>query len=557
MTLRKLPLPVLVIFYALTGYTQVLNTAWVRGTSCSITYGLSITSDAAGNVIVAGVVQAFGLPVSFDGLAATGPTKAHDYDYFITKYDSSGTPQWSLTCGTKNYDFGGIQVQADSMGFIKILGAFAGDTFRLANSILVDTTGEVVPYMAMINPGGGLEWIRKMPGHATSGRLIGLPDGRFFIISRIKDSVIQFASTTIANRGGYDLLVARYSASAGEEKAFSIAGPGNETFYSACVSKQGNLFMLGTFEGATCQIGSLSFNRLAGQLTSYFIIKVDLQGNPAWVKVPAVDQLHLSAISADHDEFIGITGGMKGHFAKYGSVTLTSKDTFADVFIGRLNRNADPIWMRTAGGNGYDGAQFIASGQAGDLAITGITKSSGMDFGTLSFPVDHPNGERVFLAMYDSAGSEKWAKGLVQKNGYPMGRCVDNPAEIIFDNTDHILTTGYMQTANIDFGTVTLYNCISNTVYVAKINRDISTGLQEDMIGPDVQLFPNPASAMLHVDLPPTADLNLEIRSLSGAVLLSASGTNQIMVQEITEGLYVVKVSSNAGTITRKLLITR
>jgi hypothetical protein len=111
--------------------------------------GHSVTTDASGNIIIAGTLS--GTVDVGDGAR----TSAGGDDVFLAKFSPSGTCDWSRNYGDTSNDFA-YDVVTDQSGNIIITGGFAGsiDFGDGENASL----GDYDMFLAKFGPGGVLEW---------------------------------------------------------------------------------------------------------------------------------------------------------------------------------------------------------------------------------------------------------------------------------------------------------------------------------------------------------------------------------------------------------------
>ncbi len=100
-----------------------------------------------------------------------------------------------------------------------------------------------------------------------------------------------------------------------------------------------------------------------------------------------------------------------------------------DIFITKVNSNADKIWSKLLGGAGHDFANYVAVDDENNIYITGSTKSS-LDGNQNSGGLD------IFLYKLNSKGETLWAKLL--------GSDSDDEGLAIAIANDKIYLTGYV-----------------------------------------------------------------------------------------------------------------
>jgi hypothetical protein len=129
--------------YDSTGTKQFTRQLGVAG---AFTYGKSVATDANGNVYVAGDTSG-----GLDGNALTG-TK----DFFVTKYDSTGTKQFTRQLGVAGVDTLGTSVATDASGNVYV----AGTTQDGLDGNVVSGTQDF--FVTKYNSGGTKQYTKQM-----------------------------------------------------------------------------------------------------------------------------------------------------------------------------------------------------------------------------------------------------------------------------------------------------------------------------------------------------------------------------------------------------------
>ena len=89
------------------------------------------------------------------------------------------------------------------------------------------------------------------------------------------------------------------------------------------------------------------------------------------------------------------------------------------------------------------------------------------------------------------------------------------------------------------------------------INGDASVSTNEHKSESAVKLYPNPVHNTLFLELNNTSKNNVEIIDATGKLLLQKTvnnGTNSIDTSNLTTGIYFVKISSDRGSVTKKII---
>ncbi len=105
----------------------------------------------------------------------------------------------------------------------------------------------------------------------------------------------------------------------------------------------------------------------------------------------------------------------------------------------------------------------------------------------------------------------------------------------------------------------------SNNFYVDDINLTSATGIQEQQLVSNIQVFPNPATEKVSVefDLIDNNVIEVELRDVLGRTvkqgikeqMQSGHHTLSLPLSDISKGIYFVSIKTNASNVTKKLIV--
>jgi len=238
----------------------------------------------------------------------------------------------------------------------------------------------------------------------------------------------------------------------------NAGGISEDWSYNIAVDVSGNSYITGYFKGSAT-FGST--NLTSKGCIDIFIAKLDSSGNWLWAK---------KAGGTDWDGGLGIAvdasgnSYVTGYFADsaiFGSTTLTGNEG-DNIFVAKLDSNGNWLWVKKAGGTGYDGGLGIEVDASGNSYVTG-------DFsGTVTFgstTLTSRGNSDIFVAKLDSSGNWLWAKKAGGK-GYDKGH------GIAVDAVNNIYVTGIFE-GSATFGSTTLINKSSEyyyDIFIAKLD---------------------------------------------------------------------------------------
>lgn len=218
-------------------------------------------------------------------------------------------------------------------------------------------------------------------------------------------------------------LLASLSLLEAAEPAFEwvAAGGGSKSDKTRAVTfdREGNVFLA----GETTDVGSfggLEREGLGGM--DFFVAKVSKDGHPLWIRSlggSLVDRGY--GVATDAAGNVYVTGHYQSTDAKAGEETLPNRGDY-DIFVARYSAAGDLLWIRTAGGPGYDYGHGIAVDPVGDIVVTGAIA------GRAEFEKTVVNeagaGRPLFCAKYSAKGELRWVKsttGGFSGSGHGIG----------------------------------------------------------------------------------------------------------------------------------------
>jgi hypothetical protein len=382
-------------------YNPSGNVQWVtRLNAFRINSSVRIITDTIGDVIVTGefrpnlainiysnVSNSIILVSTFATLSSIGSGTT---DIFITKYNSSGIPQWATRIGGSGND--------------------------INPNIVTDTDNNI--------------YVSCQSFTSTT----------IFSYSTITNSAFQVSTFgTLSNAGQNDIMLAKYNSSGIAQLGTSIGGLSNDTLPTLATDSSNNVYIAGQFQNS-----SVSFNNfdtlsnttintiLFGSLTNdggndIFLAKYNSSGSAEWVtKISGTNDDLRPIVQTDINNNVYITGYYSNTnitFNNYSNVdnqtiylstygTLSNTGNF-DIFLAKYNSSGACQWVTRIEGTGNEANGFIAVDNSSEsLYITGQSASSTIilnvfsnvsngviyisTIGTLS----NIGGNDIFLAKY-------------------------------------------------------------------------------------------------------------------------------------------------------------
>ena len=177
--------------------------------------------------------------------------------------------------------------------------------------------------------------------------------------------------------------------------------------------------------------------------------------------------------------------------ATFGTNTLTSAGN-TDIFLARYNSSGQLVWVRRAGGPGYDVAKGIALDASGNAYVTGAYEGEAAFDGTTTLTNTSPTSYAdLFLAKYDAAGNLVWARSAGVEFAHDEGNAVavNGAGNVLVTGRSVLDTFAGGAVANAGRILVAKYDSTGAEVWARKAgsysggNLDTGTGIATDSAG--------------------------------------------------------------------------
>ena len=353
--------------------------------------GYGIAADRSGNIYVTGTFRG---TINFgpNTLSANGIS-----NFFIAKYDSSGTPLWAqkAICGAAQL---GRSICVDKDGGVYATGTFEDSTITFGNfsinavSPILGTDVFLVKY----DDAGNVQWATGGGGATTdiSNGVNADNRGNVYITGVYRNS-ITFGTTTISasNSGGASVFTVKYN-SAGTLMWAKSSGNFPCSGYGMDISNDalGNSYVAGYFNSPIIYFdGDTLVN--AG-VNDIFLLKYDSLGNVVWAQ--SAGGSNFDEALAVHTDDLGnsyLTGFIK-QSAHFGPITMNAINQ--DVFVVKYDASGTPLWGVQSTGNTNESCSGISTDDAQNVYIGGRFSSPTAFFGTISLV-----NSDAFLGSYD------------------------------------------------------------------------------------------------------------------------------------------------------------
>jgi hypothetical protein len=517
---------------------------WAQSGTCTTSdSGSSITSDNSGNVYSTGFF--FGSNLTY---STTTLINAGNYDAFIVKYDNLGNFLWARSIGGA-YDDVANAIVCDNSGNVFVTGYYTSSSLAIGAYTLNNQGGEDV-FVVKYDPSGNVVWAKNFGGNMIEeSNGITCDGSNIYVTGQFQSNTITFGTGTLTCNGSGDVFTAKYDNNGNELWAKGFGDTGLEIGYGITVTPGNDIYLTGSFKSANITFSTYTLTNQGG--SDYFVARYDASGNELWAKSAGgnFDDVGTSVKQGYFGELF-TTGYFKSTTITFGTSTFTNASTAsADMFLVNYNGTGNETWSRAYGGNFDDISYGIVPDFAGNVFIGGHIHSSTITIGAYSLTISGVGD--AFVAELNAAGTVIWAQnqgGLSDEGINGMGA----------DPGANVLVTGFYNSSSISFGTNTLNNNGSSDMFDAKLFNPPSGITENKNQKSELILFPNPTSAGFTIK-PLPQNAKIQIFDLTGKELLRYEIPNSpsvfIETQNLTPGIYLVNVTSETFSDTRKLSV--
>lgn len=306
-----------------------------------------------------------------------------DFDVYLIKTDSLGTPIWSRTYGGENWDTGSSVHQCSDSGYIIV-----GNTKSFGK-------GENDIYLIKTDRLGNTQWTKTYGGpNEDGGSAVQQTFDGGFIIS---------GETMSYGSGDYDVYVIKTDSLGEAIWTKTYGGQGCDGSQSVRQTSDGGFIIVGDTQ---------SFGK---GFHDVFLVKTDARGETMWTKT-------YGGSDFDYGESVQQTAD-KGYIVIGWTKSFGSGAS--DVFLLKLDKNGDTLWTHTYGGPDNDFGFGVLETKDGGFILVGDTKS--YSYGWYD----------VYVIKTDEKGNILWSKnlgGTQPDEGFSMARTGDG-GYIIVGNT--------------------------------------------------------------------------------------------------------------------------
>jgi len=518
-------------------FSQTGNFNWVnKAGGILLDASRSVTTDSENNICITGEFEQAAI---FDTINLT----SQNFDLFVAKYNESGELIW-VQQATSSNDLFSRTIATDSKNNVYIAGNFL-DSLFIGDTIATSTINIKTAFLAKYNSNGQFLWVRTAFSNsfATAYSIAVNANDEIYVDGMFEDSLTFSNNITLYNLPFvHSVFVAKFDDLGNLIGARKIAGLDCVHSSFIYVDNYNNYYINGlVFDNAN--IGNITIYNTNGL---NFIAKYDNNDNFVWVK--QMQGTFINSISTDNDTNIYLSGTFYG-LATIGNQNIVSNGN-SDMFIAKYTPSGNFVWAKQAGSHNDDDCLTMCKAINNEFYIGGTFN------GTAFFDNDSVvsvGGNDMFIAKFDSSGSFFFAKSFGSVNN-------DYCYSSAFSNSEKLYATGTFN--NILFwenDSLTGYG--SDDIFLTQMN-DVLVNNSLQNYNTDCIVFPNPTNNFINIIFHNVNyNVTLQLIDLYGkviyqiAIILNSNCTyKQIDLSSLQKGIYVLKISSKKGIVSKKVI---
>jgi hypothetical protein len=435
-------------------------------------------------------------------------------------------------------------ITQDVNGNYYFTGVFSGSA-TFGKDRLTAGPGQSDIFISKLDPSRNFVWTKQISATSTSaGRFLTADSNGHIYVGSTFNGDVTIGTTTLHSAGETDILVAELDQSGNIQWVKSFGGSSYDGLYG--MTWQNNKITL---------IGAYSFNfncgtiHLTGASTaSSFLASISSDGTPAWAK--GYDNCTIYGLNVNSNGKIYITGGVRGRVNFGAGQTLSTTNTYDDVFLAQLANDGSPEWLaKCADATYFNSGQSILTDAKGDVYVAG-SFSNTLHFGTLK-AISHGEDD-LFILKYSANGQPIWLKGY-------GGPGEDGAGNMVFSKDgNHLYIAGFLQDGPIQMDNTTLEGDGSGASFIGSISGRLTAIDEPESTELSFNLYPNPASGVVNIELPQALrqDLIVRVSDLCGRTVsenVIHAGASRLQLDHLTAGIYLINTPGSQNAV--KLIV--
>ena len=424
---------------------------------------MNMILDSSANVYVSGYYYSSTLTIyNEDGSSFADLTNSGDYDIYIVKYNSDGTPQWARTAGGASYDQP-MNMILDASANVYLSGIYNSNPLTIYNedgTSFADLTnsGYNDAFVVKYNSDGTPQWARTAGGayYDQPVSMILDPSANVYLSGYYYSSTFtiynadgtSFADLT--NSGNIDTFIVKYNSNGTPQWARRVGGTNYDQSMYMILDASANVYVSAIYNSNPLTIYNADGSSFADLTNSgnydIYIVKYNSDGTPQWARrVGGADYEHPMYMILDASANVYLSGY---YYSPTLAIYNADGTSFAEItnsgnydsFIVKYNLDGTPQWVRNISGTTYEQPIHFLLDTSANVYISGIYDSNPLTIynadGTSFASLTNSGVYDIYIVKYNSGGTPQWARRV-------GGTDYDQPINMILDASANVYLSGY------------------------------------------------------------------------------------------------------------------
>ena len=373
--------------------------------------GLSVATDAAGNVFLAGNI--LGTNVDLDPTAGVFPvtTSSGGFDAFVVKLSASGGFLWGRIFGGAGTDVANA-IAVDGAGAVWITGVLGGggDLDPGAAAFTVTGNGLQDIFISKLDANGSFVWGGSIGGSGNDlGRGIAVTSSGHAVVCGEFRNTADFdpgaGAQSRTSAGDADMFLMRLDAGGALQWAHRFGGTGFEVARSVAVDGSGAIVFTGEVNSTTdMDIGSGTADLVGTFSEPSFVAKLDGDAAHQWSFLLAgfINKGNAVAVDAQRDVYLTGTFGGTMDIDPGPGVTNLVQATGSDGYVLRYSSDGALVWgFKLDASTANMAAEGITvSGSSAVVAVGAFPGTMDMDPGAGTAAITSAGSTDAYTGVY-------------------------------------------------------------------------------------------------------------------------------------------------------------
>src|SRR3989344_1292226 len=432
-----------------------------------VEYGYGTATDTNGNVFATGIFQGT-MNIGGTTLISNG-----GYDIYVIKYDSSGNVLWAKRFGGI-LDDEGLAIAGGKKKNEKIFTRSFQKTTTFGTNTYTSLGTKDIFIVKLSGLNGDVQWSRQMGGRFAAtgftndiGYGVAIANNGEIALAGQAAGSVNFCDKTIYLNSGTDTWLAKFNSTGGclwaKSSTSGWASVSVDSGRGVAVDVNGNILLTGITNGPI-NLGGGTLPYYGSATPNGYVGKFNSTGGYIWSRSfgNAAGAAGGSAIAANSNGDALITGSFVSGLDFGSEVAIIGNAGYPNAYLAKLSgATGIGIWAKSlAAPYGYlSYGNGVAVDSYNDVLATGAFQNSINPGGS---GLISNGGYDIYIVKYDSSGNYILSKSFGNTGA-------ESGVGIAIDANNNAYITGYLTSATIDFGGITVTNAGSWDGFLAKM----------------------------------------------------------------------------------------